>query len=176
MTLRASAGVAVGTFVFGLSSAGRRPCAAAPWACATRRIHAPSHVAMRIARSPPKAVHAGRGAGVLIWPNRIRILTCTQASHQSNPGPLPSDEFQSQVFEPDLHRFAGMQLQGKNPAARARRVIEVHTRFAVDERAHQAADGYHLVLVPFAPVDEGLPRPVPEQAAAVFFVELTPPA
>ena len=86
------------------------------------------------------------------------------------------EERQLQILVPDFGFAAGVELQGNNAAASALGVVEIDTGLAVDPGLRPAADADDFVAVPVVVFDVGFVALVPQERAAVFFVEFPPPA
>src|SRR5687767_11128494 len=85
-------------------------------------------------------------------------------------------QLQLQVLESHLERPARMELQGEDSAPRSRGIVEIDAELAVEICPQTASHGDDLVAVPLPRFDVGFARGVPQQPAAVLFVELAPPA
>ncbi|TWT85160.1 hypothetical protein CA13_66420 [Planctomycetes bacterium CA13] len=68
-----------------------------------------------------------------------------------------------------------MELKSDDAAFCACLIVSVNTGLAIDECANVMALGDEFVLVPFAKLDVLFARLVPQQRAAVFFLQLAPP-
>src|SRR5690554_4348871 len=83
---------------------------------------------------------------------------------------------QLQVAKANFHRTARVKLQREDPPTVPFPVAQVDRDGTVDLGLHMLPPSDDLVRVPVARFDQVLARLVPQQSAAVLFVQLAPPA